>query len=412
MVIGIVAQWRDTQMMQGREDRAYWLATMLRICDPVLKNLQAHTLRKTMLVAQKPGECRERYAHLEAFGRTLMGIAPWLECGGLSGPEETLRIEYAQLCRDALAAAVDPHSPDFLLFVSEETYDQPLVDAAFLSGAILRAPTELWIKLPASTKKNLTQCLVSARARTQMPENNHVLFAAIVEAALHKMGERVLWERVECALERHAAWYRGDGVYSDGIEYHCDYYNSFVIHPALLELYDTFMGSCIDSPYLTVEHERVVRIRAQRYARILEMIIAPDGSFPAVGRSIVYRMGVFHGLALAAWRGELPEQSRPAEVRNGLTVVIRRCMEAPGTFDGAGWLQIGLAGHQPHLGEGYISTGSLYSCMHVFLPLGLPSTDVFWCAEASGWYGAHVWAGDDMPADKAYREHRNPILTV
>jgi hypothetical protein len=34
-------------------------------------------------------------------------------------------------------------------------------------------------------------------------------------------------------------------------------------------------------------------------------------------------------------------------------------MDAPGTFDQDGWLQIGFYGRQHHLGESYISTSCL-----------------------------------------------------
>lgn len=34
----------------------------------------------------------------------------------------------------------------------------------------------------------------------------------------------------------------------------------------------------------------------------------------------------------------------------------------------------------PHLGESYISTGSLYLASTVLLPLGLPPADPFWSA--------------------------------
>ena len=42
------------------------------------------------------------------------------------------------------------------------------------------------------------------------------------------------------------------------------------------------------------------------------------------------------------------------------SAVIRRTIEAPGTFDTQGWLTIGFCGHQPRVGEYYISTGSVY----------------------------------------------------
>ena len=59
-------------------DRAYWLATMLRITDPVIKALAARKLRTTMTVENKKEE-QLQYTHLEAFARTLVGMAPWLE---------------------------------------------------------------------------------------------------------------------------------------------------------------------------------------------------------------------------------------------------------------------------------------------------------------------------------------------
>src|SRR4029077_9260995 len=108
--------------------------------------------------------------------------------------------------------------------------------------------------------------------------------------------------------------------------------------------------------------------------------IAPDGSFPAIGRSIAYRCGAFHLLAQSALRRVLPDGVAPAQARGALTAVIRRTLDAPGTFGAGGWLRAGLWGPQPGIGESYISTGSLYLCSVAFLPLGLPASDSFWSA--------------------------------
>lgn len=391
-------------MTQGAIDRAYWIQTLRRICDPVLINLKNRTLRQKMPVEQMEGRCRVPYTYLEAFGRMLAGLAPWLESKNLPEEEESLRQKYAQLCREAIDAATDPQSPDLMAYTSEENTDQPLVDSAFLAIGILRAPTELWEKLPERVKNNLANCLISSRVRISDTENNHLLFAAMVEAGLYRMGIPVQWERVEYALMRHDGWYRGDGIYGDGEEYHWDYYNSFVIQPALVDVYDTFMDSGISSPYLTREKAEHIRARAKRYAKVLEMLIAPDGSFPSFGRSISYRMAAFQDLALFAWKEDLPQDTKPQEIRTALTAVIRRCMETPGTFDEDGWLQIGLCGHQPQMGDYYVSTGSLYACTHVFLPLGLSPDTPFWNSEAALWRNARVWAGQDTLVDGAYEE--------
>ena len=90
-----------------------------------------------------------------------------------------------------------------------------------------------------------------------------------------------------------------------------------------------------------------------------------------------------------------------AQVRGALTAVIRRTLEAPGTFDADGWLRIGLCGHQPGIGETYISTGSLYLCAVALLPLGLPASDAFWSAPSQPWTSAKAWSGKAFPIDHA-----------
>ena len=44
--------------------------------------------------------------------------------------------------------------------------------------------------------------------------------------------------RVDYAVRQHEQWYKGDGAYGDGPEFHWDYYNSFVIHPMLVDVLD------------------------------------------------------------------------------------------------------------------------------------------------------------------------------
>jgi hypothetical protein len=64
-------------------------------------------------------------------------------------------------------------------------------------------------------------------------------------------------------------------------------------------------------------------------------------------------------------------------------------------------LTIGFSGHQPSIGEPYISTGSCYLCSAAWLPLGLPATDEFWSAPALPWTARKVWSGEDLAADHA-----------
>ena len=61
-----------------------------------------------------------------------------------------------------LAHAVDPASPDYLNFRTE---NQPLVDAAFLAHGFLRAPQALWEPLDTLTKKRFIEEFKSLRNR-------------------------------------------------------------------------------------------------------------------------------------------------------------------------------------------------------------------------------------------------------
>ncbi len=264
------------------DDRAYWLRQLERLAEPVLSNLAHGTLKRNMPVESAPGQeaDRRKFSHLEAIGRLLAGIAPWFEAPLASGAEREKQQRYAALARDAIRSATDPASPDFLNF---HEGSQPVVDAAFLAQALLRAPNELWEKLDDRTKRNLTAALRSSRSITP-GFNNWLLFAAMVEAGLAQAGEEWDGMRVDYALRKHQEWYVGDGLYSDGPQYHWDYYNSYAIQPMLVDTLRTLAS-----------HNRAwnamvddVMARAQRYAAIQERLISPEGTFPAIGRSITY----------------------------------------------------------------------------------------------------------------------------
>lgn len=376
-------------------DRAYWAGHAHRMALPVLRAIASGTLRATMPVEQlSEKDDRRAYTHLEAVGRLLAGIAPWLQ----SQSDEPQRVELAAMARTAIAVGTDPGSPDRLNF-SEG--GQPLVDVAFLAQAILRAPNLLWRSLDSSTQQNLIAAMKSSR-RIKPAPCNWLLFSAMVEAFLAMAGEEWDAMRIDYAIQQHEQWYKGDGAYGDGHNFHWDYYNSFVIHPMLLDVLAEVSKHRTDWNGLADHIGR----RAQRYAIVQERLIAPDGSFPPIGRSLAYRGGAFHLLAQVALLHRLPDELPPSQVRAALTSVLRRTLDVAETYDEAGWLRIGLCGHQPSIGERYISTGSLYLASVLFLPLGLPPDDPFWAAAAVPYTAQRVWDGHDVVPDHAMREQR------
>lgn len=373
-------------------ERRYWVETLIQIAQPVLYSLSERKLAIDMPIEASVGD-RSDYTYLEALGRTLAGIAPWLEHGPRLGEEGELRAKMAHMARRSIEAATDPASPDYMNFVKG---GQPVVDAAFLANALLRAPNELYELLDEKVKVNLTTALLSTR-HIRPVFSNWLLFSAMIEAALSRMGVEN-WDRmrVDYAVRQHEQWYKGDGAYGDGPAFHWDYYNSFVIQPMLVDILDAVGDQFEDWKDIRMK----VLDRAVRYAAVLERMISPEGAYPPIGRSLAYRFGAFQHLSLMALRKQLPEGIEAAQVRCALTTVIKRQIDLAGTFDAAGWLRIGFAGSQPEIGEAYISTGSLYLCTTVFLALGLPPDAAFWQGEAD-WTSKKIWSGGSVSLDKA-----------
>lgn len=379
------------------ERRAYWVDTLIKIASPVLRNLSQEKLKATMPMELNPTSKLDRSgtSRLEAFSRLMAGIAPWLELGPDESPEGKLRAEYIELSRKSIAIAVDPKSPDYLQFNGGDP--QILVDTAFLAHALIRAPKQLWEPLDSKAKSNVIEAFKSTR-RFIPVYNNWLLFMATIEAFLVKNNQQGDTVRIDYAIKKHMEWYKGDSIYGDGESFHWDYYNSFVIHPMLLDIV-----KIITNPKKEADSElyATIKERAIRYALIQERLISPEGTFPPIGRSLAYRFGAFQNLAqIALWK-QLPSEIKPAQVRGALSAVINRMIEAPGTFDKNGWLTIGFAGHQPSIAERYISTGSLYLCSVGLLPLGLPPTDPFWTDAAAPWTSVQAWKGIDLQPDHA-----------
>ena len=388
--------YTQKKALKQADDRKLWLEYMDRLARPVISNLAAGQLKQNMTVVLSPKidnkESRTKAAYLEAFARTLCGISPWLNLEGGSPEEVTLRNQYREWTLKAITHAVDPASKDYLTWVG----GQPLVDASFFALALVRCPW-LWEHSDETTKRNIVTALQSTRVTVPV-YTNWILFTGMIEAFFCKYGFDYDKVRVEYAFREFAHhWYVGDGMYSDGMDFAYDYYNSYVIQPYLANLLDALGEKSKPYDWYRPRLDKITK----RYAEIQERMIHSDGSFPVTGRSITYRGGAFHHLADMALRKNLPASLSPAQVRSALTAVVKKTLDAPGTFTKEGFLNIGLYGSQPELADFYINTGSVYLAAAIFLPLGLPASDEFWSAPAQPWTSLKVWSGQDMPGDHA-----------
>ena len=392
------------QKKKGKEisDREMWYKIMYRMAAPVLSNMSEGKLQENMQLELSPTwDGRDkRVSYMECFGRLMAGVAPWLSLPDDNSAESKQRKQLRIWALKSYKNAVDPSSPDYLLW--SENF-QTLVDAAYIAESFIRGYESLWMPLDNITKERYITQFISLR-RINPLYTNWLLFTSTIEAFLHKVEGKADYYRIDSALRKISEWYIGDGWYSDGPSFAFDYYNSFVIHPMLFECMEVLTnGGKIKREWAGTTFLHATK-RMQRYSVILEHLISPEGTFPVFGRSITYRTGVLQPLALVAWKELLPKELSNGQVRAAMTAVIQRMFADERNFNENGFLTLGFNGKQPDTANVYTNNGSLYLASLAFLPLGLPADHSFWTAPAESWTSKKAWEGEDFPKDHTYYE--------
>lgn len=386
---------KDQRKQNPVEDRAYWVALLSRMAKPILENISKQTFRKNMPMEVSPTFDKRDpgVGYLEAFGRLLAGMAPWLALPDDDSEEGKVRKKFREQVLLGIQYGVDPQSPDYFTWRGSST--QTLVDAAHLAQAFLRAPQALWQPLSDLTKKRVIEEFKLLR-RIKPNESNWLLFAAMTETFLHSIGEECAREKIDYAVNKFdKEWYVGDGWYSDGARFSFDHYNGYVIHCMQVESlkHNIDAGSRYQEMY-----DRAYK-RMQRYAHHLERMISPQGHPLVVGRSSTYRNAAFQPLASVILDDKLPKDITKGQARTALTAVLKHTYTEH-SFSKLGWLTMGVVGdQQSNLADYYTNAGSMYVASLSFLPLGLPADNEFWTCAAEKWTSQRIWAGEPFPKD-------------
>lgn len=394
IAIFVAAPMQAKKKTVEKTDRQVWADLCYKISQPVLENMSKGNFQKDFPLELSPKwDGRDtKVAYLETFARLMAGISPWLALPDDGTPEGKQRKQLHEWAIQAYKNAVDPNSPDKITWLTNTS--QPLCDASYLVESFMRAPEATWGQLDEVTKKRYIEGLKSLRT-IRPAYNNWLLFRAMVEVFFMSIGEDVDEYALSVGLQKMSEWYLSDGWYSDGPEYAMDYYNSYVMHPMMVEVVEMCKKHKFSTP---ISLDLAVK-RMNRFNTILERFISPEGAYPAVGRSVIYRMGAFQTLAMSAWKYGLPKDLTNGSVRSALTCVMKRMFAVDGNFDDKGYLRLGFAGHQPNLANYYSNSGSLYMTSLVFMPLGLPADHPFWTAPAEPWTSQKAWSGQEFPED-------------
>ena len=397
--MGISAKKKAVQ----QSDRQYWCSLAYKMAQPVLENMAKGELQKNMQTEFSPSfdNRNKKVLYMECFGRLMAGVAPWLTLPDDATAEGKQRKQLREWALASYKNAVDPQNPDYLCW---GIGGQNLVDAAYIAESFLRAYDTLWKPLDEVTKKRYLAEFAKLR-HIDPPYTNWLLFSSTIESFMAKAGGDFDEYRVNSACRKVEEWYVGDGWYADGPSFAFDYYSSYVFHPMYLETLQAMVDAKVNSRLDYQKYYDRELKRCQKYSIILERFISPEGTFPAFGRSIPYRMATMQPLALMAWYQKLPKDLSNGQVRAALTKVLHRMFDQENNFNEKGYLSIGFCGNsQKNVADWYTNNGSLYMTTLAFMPLGLPADHPFWTDAAQPWTQVKAWNNQQFPKDHQWKD--------
>lgn len=382
-----------------------WFKLLHKIAKPVMENQAKETLVFQMPVEGKNAEAaksRALLSPLEAFARTSLGLSGFLNADFKQYPILfEAQKQYITWFISGFEKAVNPQAEGYLF--KQSSSPQTLVEVAFLTLFFQKCPQ----LLPVGEALTHWEIARNQGLKHEPYPNNWLLFSALTLLnPPNRLASEEELEKANAYLSQFLALYAGDGWYKDGPEFHLDYYNSFVIHPFLLAIYD----KAVNYPALSkIKGFDKIVPRAARFAVQLEKLISIDGFMPAIGRSCTYRSGILHHLSLVS---SLPKahpiwaylpMGFAQQANTAIWQATQAFFQAKETFDSKGWLRPGMYGFQPNLCEVYISTGSLYLATSAFLPLNLINPD-FWQSGTEETSTQKLLKGLNLKNDEAYKE--------
>ena len=281
---------------------------------------------------------------LEGFARTAPLFASWISAGNPTVLQDAALgtdIDLVEILRTGIVTGSDPASPEFWGRMKDN--DQRIVEAADIAITLWLTRFEIWDKLDASQKANVSNWLKQVNDVRIDNRNNWILRTVVVNAFLDSVGFKVadgysnLYEFKSNYLE--SGWFR------DGPTGEVDYYNTWSIP------YDLFwiseMSPSIDRAFI----DDVI----SKSSYLTKHLLSPAG-LAMMGRSICYRTSVPSPVSINALRKKSVEHER--EARRALDVTWNYFISNKILRDGT--ITMGYTDNDPRLVDNYSGPGSCH----------------------------------------------------
>jgi hypothetical protein len=311
---------------------------------------------------------------IESFARIASAWGSWLRNPAnpatLKFQDDEINLE--TLLRQALLDGTDPSNP-YTYWGDITHLDQRIVESADIAVAIWMSRERVFDKMTAAEQTQIIAWLAQVDGKGTYTDN-WILFTAMAQAVRLHLGFPSPEDDLDNRLTQIGEFYRGDGWYVDGPTDEFELYNAWMFG------WHYFLWTWIDGDRRP-DHRQQVLERGRSFIDGFLHFFGANGSYPAWGRSIVYRFAALAPFAVGHFLKIAPDD--PGLLRRVSSGCIRYFYDR-GLFDPDDhFVRQGYHGDFPPAGEAYISPGSPYWCCHGLFALTFDKDDPFWTATES-----------------------------
>ena len=311
---------------------------------------------------------------IESFARISSAWGAWLR--NPANPA-VLRfndhdVDVEALLRQALLDGTDPSNP-YTYWGDIGHMDQRIVESADIAVTLWMSRERVFQKMTKAEQEQVIAWLAQVDNKGTYTDN-WILFTGMAQAVRHHLGFPSPLDDLDNRLMQIEEFYRGDGWIVDGPTDEFELYNAWMFG------WHYLLWTWIDGDRRP-DHREVVLQHGRSFIDGFLHFFGSNGSYPAWGRSIVYRFAALAPFAVGHFLDIAPKD--PGLLRRVSSGCIRYFYDH-GLFESEGhFVRQGYHGDFPAAGEAYISPGSPYWCCHGLFALTLDRDDPFWTATES-----------------------------
>ena len=354
--------------------RAHWQALLARLTYGYVLAAERQGSPARVLFPDDRRGLPDAVDALESFARMASAWGAWLRNpanpAGLTFQGREINLE--ALLRQALLDGTNPQSPS-TYWGDMDHMSQHIVEAADVAVTVWLSRERVFDRMTGAERAQVMDWLAQVDGK-QTYFDNWILFPAMAQMVRLKLGYPAPEVDLDSRLEQMAAFYRGDGWYADGPGNEFDLYNAWMFG------WHYLLWAWMDGDRRP-DHRELVLKRARAFLDGFQYFFGANGSYPAWGRSIVYRFSAVAAFQTGHLLNIAPPD--PGLLRRLSSGCIRYFYERGLLDPDEHYIRQGFHGDFPPAGESYISPGSPYWACHGLFALTFDRDNPFWTATES-----------------------------